>query len=217
MPLDNINLSHLWQLLTRLGEFQMLLPTMALVLIPLARQPSGRSQASCWLLALAGAAMLTLASKLAFLGWGMGSSSFNFTGVSGHAMFAAAIYPLAFGILASQRAPLTQGLAVGAGCCLALVVGLSRVVVGVHSGSEVVLGLFLGGAVSVWVIVKSGLPRAVLGTAVPILVLAWFLVSPVHTPQLPTHSWVTRLSLVLSGQHAPYTRTDLLRGTPPSP
>lgn len=214
MPIDNADAAPVWQLLTRLGEFQMLLPAMVLVLIPLWRRAPDRSLALQWLLALGGAALVTLVSKLAFLGWGVGSTSLNFTGVSGHAMFAGALYPLTFGVLASQRARWLQRLAVGLGCCLAVIVGVSRVVVGAHSGSEVVLGLLLGGAVSMWVIVRSGLPREGVGALIPILVLAWFLLSPVHTPQLQTHSWVTRLSLALSGQPAPYTRMDLLRATP---
>lgn len=211
MPLDTPPFHSAWHLLTRLGEFQILLPTMALVLLPLSRQSCGRAQALRWLLALAGAALFTLASKLAFIGWGVGSSRFNFTGVSGHAMFATAIYPLTFGILASQRAPLVQRLAVGAGFCMAALVGVSRVVVGAHSESEVLAGLLLGGAVSGGTLVQAKLPRAVTGPVIPVLVLSWFLISPVHTPQLQTHAWVTRISLALSGKPRPYTRSEMLR------
>ncbi len=211
MPLDSTAFHPAWHLLTRLGEFQILLPALVLVLVPLARRTDARPLTSWWLATLAGAVLLTVASKLAFIGWGIGSAPFNFTGISGHAMFAAAIYPLTLGILASKFSPLAQNAAVGMGFGLAAMVGVSRVVVGVHSESEVLAGLLLGGAVSIWTITKARLPRAVVGPMIPVLVLSWFLISPMHTPQSQTHAWVTRMSLALSGKHQPYTRIEMLR------
>ena len=95
---------------------------------------------------------------------------------------------------------------------LALMVGVSRLVVGAHSVSEVLAGLLVGGVVTLTTLVKTSLPRAVAGSVITVLVGGWLLVSPLHAPQTETHAWVTRLSLRLSGHTVPATRHDLLSG-----
>jgi hypothetical protein len=76
-----------------LGEVQLLLPAALLTCLALLNLQDTRLLAVRWLQALSVAAGLTLASKMAFIGWGLGSAAFNFTGISGHAMFASAVYP----------------------------------------------------------------------------------------------------------------------------
>lgn len=148
MPFIPSSLPHFWPLLTRLGEAQILLPAALVAAFALQRRPEGRPLALWWLLLIATAALLTTASKVAFIGWGIGWPELNFTGISGHAMFAAAVYPLLLGTLASRLPPLARQLAIGAGCALALLVGLSRIKVGAHSGSEVLAGLLVGAVAS---------------------------------------------------------------------
>jgi membrane-associated phospholipid phosphatase len=211
MEIFNSNLYGSWHLLTRLGEIQILLPAALLALFAMVRHVQSRTLAVRWLVCLMIGALLTTASKIAFIGWGVGSAEFNFTGISGHAMFSAAIYPLLLGTLLSQLAPRAQMLAVALGFGLALVVGISRIVVGAHSLSEVVAGLLLGSMVSAMALTRAELPRFAMGPTIPVVVALWLLLSPVQTPQLPTHSFVTRLSLVLSGNKLPHTRHDLLQ------
>lgn len=214
MDFFNPDLHGYWHVVTRLGEIQILLPAALLVLFSMVRHPQSQVLARWWLVCLGGGALITTASKVAFIGWGVGSAAFNFTGVSGHSLFAAAIYPLLLGAL-TARWPRGQKLAVALGFGFALCVGVSRVVVGAHSMSEVVAGVLLGGLVSGIAIGRAGLPHAAMGVAIPVVVVVWLWVSPVHTPQLPTHSLVTRLSLVLSGNASPYTRHQLLRQVRP--
>jgi hypothetical protein len=201
-----------WNLFTRLGEAQILLPAALLAGFALVRRPDARPLAAWWLVLLCAATFVTTASTIAFIGWGVGSSEFNFTGVSGHAMFAAAIYPLLLGTLASHAPRAGRNLAIAAGCALALMVGVSRVVVGAHSVSEVVAGLLLGGGVSALALAMVVLPRSLVGPMIPIAVGVWFAVMPIRAPASQTHSMVTELSLKLSGRSAPYTRSDMLRG-----
>ncbi len=219
MSPDPQNSLLFWHLLTRLGEMQILLPAALLAMLTMLRRPEARPLAGWWGVLLMVAALITTASKLAFMGWGIGSAELDFTGISGHAMFAAAVYPLLLGTLASHISTTGQRLAVGAGFVLALLVGLSRLEVGAHSVSEVMAGLLLGGAVSVTTIARAGLPRAVMGMVLPALVAVWLLVMPVHAAPTKTHNLVTRLSLMLSGHSTPYTRASLLRAkrhsTPP--
>ena len=56
----------------------------------------------------------TTASKVAFIGWGLGLSALDFTGISGHAMIASAVYPLLLGTLAANLiGGYLMGLAMG--------------------------------------------------------------------------------------------------------
>ncbi len=212
MSIDNPKLYYAWHLLTRLGEMQILLPAALLVILVLARRADSRPLAYRWLVFLTLAGLTTLASKLAFIGWGIGSAALDFTGVSGHAMFAAAVYPLLLGALASPLRLRGQKIAVACGFALALVVGLSRIEVGAHSVSEVLAGLLLGGVASAAAIAVASLPRVVIGSSLSVLVVAWIVLSPVHVPSLPTHAMVTRLALTLSGHSVPYTRRNMMAG-----
>jgi membrane-associated phospholipid phosphatase len=216
MPIDESNLPHYWHLLTRFGEIQIILPAALLVIVLLSRRAETKPLAVWWFGALAVAVLATTASKVAFIGWGMGIPELDFTGFSGHAMIASAVYPLLIATLTSRLPPMGQRWAVAAGFVLALLVGISRVEIGVHSVSEVVAGLLLGGAVSVIAIAKASLPRDVVGPLLAIVVGVWLLFLPLHAPQLQTHSWVTELSLRLSGNITPNTRSDMWQRLPAS-
>lgn len=200
-----------WAFVTRLGEAQILLPAALAALVWLLRRDEGRRLAAWWVALLSLAVALTTASKVAFIGFGWGIPVINFTGVSGHAMFAAAVYPLLFGTLAGALPPSGRRAALLAGCALALLVGVSRAVIGVHSWSEVVAGLAVGGAVSGVALALARLPRTTFGLAVPAAVALWLALTPVHAPASRTHDWVTALSLKVSGRPVPYTRREMLR------
>jgi membrane-associated phospholipid phosphatase len=221
-----------WQAVTRLGEAQILIPVAVLMMLVFAAQPESRRFALRWLALTTVAALVTTASKLAFLGWGWGFAEFNFTGISGHSMFAAAIYPVLMvavmpaRLWAGSRFGLALGLALGGG--LAVLVGLSRLVVGAHSQSEVLAGLLLGGAASALAIARASpvdttssttaSPSAArlssplaahLHPVVPVILVVWFMWTPFELPDSQTHSWVIRLALTLSGRDAPFTRSQL--------
>jgi membrane-associated phospholipid phosphatase len=200
-----------WHLLTRLGEMQILLPAALLAILTLLRRRDSRALAGWWGLFLLAAALLTTASKLAFMGWGIGSAELDFTGISGHAMFAAAVYPLLLGTLASHASPFSQRLAVGVGFVLALLVAISRLEVGAHSVSEVIAGLLIGGGASVGAMALARLPRAVIGPVIPVVMAVWVGIMPWQAPPSQSHGLVTQLSLFLSGQPKPHTRASLLR------
>jgi membrane-associated phospholipid phosphatase len=205
-----INAPAFWQLITRLGEAPILLPAALLAALALLTQAQTRPTAGRWLLALLLAATLTTVTKLAFIGWGVGIRTLNFTGISGHAMFAASIYPCLLAVMASNLPPWAQRWAVGAGLALAVAVGLSRIEVGAHSLSEVVSGLVLGGLVTSAALLSNGLPRRAIGWVLPAVLVLWLVLTPVHAPPMQTHSYVIRLSLALAGIEVPYTRAELL-------
>src|SRR5438128_493159 len=107
--------SPFWFFVTRLGEAQILLPAALLFSWWLARRVATRPLVQWWLGLLAGAAAITTATKLAFLGWGIGIAALDFTGISGHAMFAAAVYPLLTAALSSPQTPRWRTLAIALG------------------------------------------------------------------------------------------------------
>ena len=133
-----------WSLIGRLGEAQLLLPAALAFAWWLARRSEARPLVQWWLSLMALAALVTTITKVAFIGWGVGNAAFDFTGVSGHAMFAAAVYPLLCAGVAASRARPWRRAALLAGYALALLIGVSRVVDGSHSTSEVLAGLALG-------------------------------------------------------------------------
>jgi len=206
-----------WHLVTRLGEAQILLPAAALAILALVDQRQGRPLAGRWLATMVAAVTLTTASKVAFIGWGIGWAALDFTGISGHAMFAAAVYPLLLGTLAPATPRCAPGLAIAAGAALALLVGVSRVTVHAHSWSEVAAGLSLGGAVAMVSLMRGSLTDFRVRLWVPLATAAWLLVMPMHAPASNTHALVTRMALALSGRPSPYTRNELRRHLPASP
>jgi membrane-associated phospholipid phosphatase len=199
--------STFWFSFTRLGEAQIVLPIALVVALRLAHDARTRAVATWWMVLLAAAIALTTASKVAGIGW----PELDFTGVSGHTMFAAAVYPLLFGALAALAPPAGRQLAVAAGCLLAVLIGLSRIAIGVHSASEVAAGLLLGGCATALTLAIARLPGATIGRAIPVLLAAWLAFMPAKAPASQTHSWVTSLALHLSGHAKPYTREDMLR------
>ena len=180
-----------WHLLSRLGEAQILLPAAFVFAWWLARRAAGRPLVRWWLSLVVVATLITTASKLAFIGWGIGSATLNFTGVSGHAMFAAAIYPLLAATLASSRAPRWQGLALVGGGAFALLIGVSRVIVGAHSPSEVIAGLVLGAAASAAALVLTHTPSTRTPLLMPFALALWLAVTPASAPPSNTHGMVT--------------------------
>lgn len=204
-----------WFLITRFGEVQNLLPAALWVCLALVRAEATRPLAYRWLFWLALVTLLDTASKVVFIGWGVGVASWNFTGFSGHAMFSAAIYPLLMVTLAARLSPGWQKAALGVGLALAGVVCVSRVMVNAHSVSEVVLGWLLGSVVTVLAVSKLGLQIVNWRPYVPVLLAFWMVLAPLLAPPVPTHWMVTRLALLLSGRTHPYTRLDLHRGLRP--
>ncbi|WER47345.1 phosphatase PAP2 family protein [Cupriavidus sp. WKF15] len=199
-----------WQLISRLGESAYLLPSALFIALWLCYRRTPGS-ALLWLAAVAVAAGLTLISKLAFMGWGMGIPALDFTGVSGHSAVSAAVLP----VLLYLSAPTTRhGLARFSAYCgvgLALLIGWSRLVLHTHSLSEVLAGLTLGLAASLTFLNwrrANALPRSV---APLIGTLAFF--SAIHGLPVPyfvdnTHYWVERTAVRLSGRDFPYRRGE---------
>ena len=224
-----------WHPLTRLGEAQLLLPALLLTAVLLLRSPGGGRLVSVWLATTGAAALLTTATKVAFIGYGIGYAPLDFTGISGHAMFAAAVLPPL--VLLAGRAGLAAGVrstgglqgadGVGGsggaggrghhrglllvGYALAGAVAVSRVRVGAHSWSEVAAGAALGALCSGAALASCRLPALRPTRWVSLALVAWGVVAVAAAPPSTTHDLVTRLALAQSGRAQPYQRGEMQR------
>lgn len=203
-----------WALLTRLGEAQVLLPAMAFTLWWLWRTPATRPLACWWGVGTAAAALFTTASKLAFMGWLVGYAPWDYTGISGHALFAAAVLPVMARVAAGRSAAPWPKLAIALGVLLAAGIAVSRVTTHAHSGSEAVMGFLLGSAASLLPLRRTAAPRAPTPWVLPAALAAWLMALALGAPTSRTHDWVQALAVELSGRPRPFTRHDLHR--PPS-
>lgn len=196
---------------TRFGEAQILIPAVLGLTLWLGTHREARRLVVGWLASVGVAATITTVTKLAFFGWGVGIASINFTGVSGHAMFATAIYPLLFRTAVSTIAPSWHRAALLAGFGLGAVVAVSRVAIGAHSWSEVVIGFAVGAAASLVTLALARVPRAPVPRWMVASLALWIALATVAAPPSPTHGMVVRLALTLSGRDVPYTREELLQ------
>ena len=201
-----------WWGLTWFGDSGLLLPVGLLIALWLASSRRTWPAAGLWVLIFGAACMLVLLSKLAFLGWGVGSASLNFTGISGHTMLSASIWPVALWLLASRGThELRVGLAVF-GWVLAACIGISRLAIYAHSASEVAAGYLLGMAVSAGFLAlqrRMAHPRLRASLVALSLLLPLVQLQPGHAA--PTHGLIERMAMRLAGVERPYTRDDLRR------
>ena len=205
--------SPFWHWLTRFGESGIVIPMAAVLVVFLVASARNLRPAFVWLVPLGLAVAVTTASKIAFIGFGIGIAAIDFTGFSGHSMFAAAVYPVIAMCLLMKTRVRWQLLGVAAGYALAVMVSVSRLEVGAHSVSEVVLGFIIGGAASLTAIVwLDHLPRARYAGAFAVALAVWLSLAPQGPVLVQSHDIVTTLALRLADRATPYTRADLLSG-----
>lgn len=197
-----------WLVVTRLGEAQVMLPT-ALALGAWFALAGERRAAVAWMGCFGLAFGITSATKIAFIGWGVGIPRLNFTGVSGHAMHAAAVLPMLLRCAAAGGPRALRAAAVALGLALAALVAASRVVIGAHSASESLAGLALGAGATGLALASGAIPARPLPHWFLGALLAAHLLNPVAAPSLRTHDLVTRVALAVSGHERPYTRQML--------
>lgn len=159
-----------------------------------------------WALLFGTGMALVVITKMAFIGWGVGVASVEFAGFSGHAMRAAAVFPVA-GYLATRSSPVwMRQLGTLAGVLLAVLIAISRVYVQAHSTSESVTGCLLGLLVAAAFIWYASTERHMaLSRVLVVLCIPVVLVAPTVEP-IPAEQWITQAALYLSGRDQPFTR-----------
>lgn len=162
-----------------------------------------------WSVLFAGAMGIVIATKMAFIGWGIGIRAIDFAGFSGHAMRAAAVFPVLFYLILQRTRFILRasGVVFGFGC--AAMIGVSRIALHTHSWSEVIAGLLLGAAVSLAFmhIAHTSLSKHVFKPLRIALTVLALLPAPYVHPA-PTQQWLTELTLYFSGHDHPYPRAE---------
>jgi membrane-associated phospholipid phosphatase len=199
-----------WNLLTRLGEAQILLPAMLATSVWLMARSHKPRAALVWAACTAVAALLTTFTKIAFFGWEVGYAPLNYTGISGHAMFSAAVLPVLARVLVADHGPRRQLVAASVGMLLAALIAWSRVVLSAHSPVEALMGFALGTAASVVALRGMHAPPLHAPRMLVLGLMAWMTLTPSSAPPSQTHSMVMRLSVALSGRDEPYSRWAML-------
>ncbi|MDV3437379.1 phosphatase PAP2 family protein [Stenotrophomonas sp. C2852] len=189
-------MSDVWRTLSALGDSRWLLPMALVLLITLPRADARLKWR--WLLAIAVTAGVTLASKVAFMGWGIGIKSVHFTGFSGHAAMSSVVYPVVGALLAGpgKRA---RAFGVAIGVLLAIAIAWSRIPLHAHSLSEVIAGLMLGLGCSAWALYGARASRRAALISIAAAVLAGAAL-PLAQPNLHTHQAVIALAKFISGR-----------------
>lgn len=204
-----------WQFVSFFGDSTVLLPSAAALLIVLFLRAPSRQVACQWALLFGITGAIVSASKLAFMGWGIGIRELDFTGFSGHTALSAAFWPIFLWLLCARATAGIRRAAVVIGYALAALVGYSRLMIHAHSTSEVVAGLLLGASGSaLFLLLQSRTSRAGAGN----VQLSWSgLLSVILIPVLllntgvkaPTQSLLGEIAVKIGPLEKPFTRADL--------
>lgn len=194
-----------WLEITRFGDLVVTAPAAVAITVWLMMGRAWRL-AIGWCVLFLGGMALVVATKIAFVGWGFGIRALDFTGISGHAMRATAVYPVLFYLALLRAAPPARSVGAVLGLGTAIVIGISRVAVHAHSISEVVAGCVLGGLIGLVFMRRAAslkappVSRWALAAGLLAVVAASYL-KTVHT-----EGWIEDMALALSGHDQPFTR-----------
>jgi membrane-associated phospholipid phosphatase len=194
-----------WGKITYFGDTVVMMPAAAAIIIWLVIGRAWR-MAFWWSILFTVGLVLVVATKIAFIGWGIGIRSLDFTGISGHSMRATAVLPVLCYLMLQKSSPGLRALGICFGLMLGLLLGISRIAVHAHSISEAAAGCLLGGMISLGFIRISGsLQKPVLHRWLIVLSMLALLPTSYAKPA-PTQRWMNGVALYLSGHDRPYSR-----------
>ncbi|ERK07453.1 hypothetical protein L579_2382 [Pantoea sp. AS-PWVM4] len=201
-----------WKTLTYFGDSMLLIPTAVIIALVLPWKSDNHRTVWYWLLAFGLAGLLVSISKIMFLGFGIGSARFNFTGFSGHSAMSATLWPVMMWLVSGRWSGFWRLCTIGVGYLIPMMVGFSRLVIHAHSLSEVLAGLMLGFTLSSAFLLSQrdtalkgfSLPQMGIAFLVPLLLMS-------HGRVATTQQFLERFSADLAGLEKPYTRADLFR------
>lgn len=212
LPPFPLSMHSFWQAFTWFGDSGFLLPTALLVALWLFVDTGSRAAAAQWVLLFGACGFVVMVSKLAFMGWGIGSAALNFTGFSGHTALATSVWPVLLWVTASRFSSRVRLLAAALGWCLAVGIGVSRLALEVHSNSEVVAGALLGTLVSATFLrLQWKAPARPWGMRWLLLGVAALMAVFMHGRAAPTQGALQVIAAKIAGLERPFTRADLLR------
>jgi membrane-associated phospholipid phosphatase len=195
-----------WVRITSFGDTVVMLPAAAIIAVWLIAGGACR-MAVWWCLLFTFGLVLVAATKIAFVGWGISISGLDFTGISGHAMRATAIFPVIFYLALRKSPPLARISGVLLGGMIGVLIGMSRIVLNTHSVSEVIAGCVLGGVIGLGFIrISNRLPKKPFLNPRIIALSLLALLPTSYAEPAPTNQWINAVALYLSGHDTPYVR-----------
>ena len=201
-----------WQLVTFFGDSTVLLPSAAILFVVLFQRKVSKQLAWHWALLFGITGAIVCASKLAFMGWGIGIRELDFTGFSGHTALSTAFWPILLWLLCARATPVLRLAAVLVGYALAGLVGYSRLMIHAHSISEVFAGFLLGAAGSaLFLLMQSRVsgthtaPLSLGGLASVVIIPALLLNTGAKAP---TQSLLSEIAVKIGPLEKPFTRAD---------
>jgi membrane-associated phospholipid phosphatase len=194
-----------WMTIGNLGDIAATMP-IAIGIVAIFARRHAWHLAGWWILLFFFGLAVVVISKIAFIGWGIGNQALDFTGFSGHATRAMAIFPILGFLIAKNYSNFMQVIFLIVGAGVGVVVGISRYLLHVHSWSEIVAGWMLGATISFCFIFTLRHWKNISFYS-PFLVVAVvpLFIAPYIEPT-PTQHWLTNFSLYLSGHDQPFTR-----------
>lgn len=202
-----------WQWVSFFGDSTVLLPSAAAVFMVLFLRRPSRQIAWQWGLLFGITGAIVSASKLAFMGWGIGIRELDFTGFSGHTALSTAFWPIFLWLLCARGSVVLRRIAMVMGYLLAGLVGYSRLAIHAHSPSEVIAGLLLGACGSaLFLLLQRNSSRVVdaqlsWGGVLSLVIIPVVLLN-IGT-KAPTQSLLGEIAVKLGPLEKPFTRADM--------
>lgn len=192
-----------WLKIIHLGGTAVMIPAACAIAALLLTGRAWR-MALWWCLLFAAGLGLVAASKIAFLGWGLGIPSLDFKTLSGHAMLTTAVIPVIFFLLLQWASPVVWSGGIGLSIILSAILTICLIAFNFHSASEAIAGCTLGGIVSLGFIKMSGTLSTVRLNRRLILfsILAFLAVQYAKPPSI--EYWIERAALYISGHDKLY-------------
>lgn len=202
-----------WQWVSFFGDSTVLLPSAAAVFMVLFLRRPSRQIAWQWGLLFGITGAIVSASKLAFMGWGIGIRELDFTGFSGHTALSTAFWPIFLWLLCTRGSIALRRTAMVMGYLLAGLVGYSRLAIHAHSPSEVIAGLLLGACGSaLFLLLQRNSSRVIdvqlsWGGVLSLIIIPVVLLT-IGT-KAPTQSLLGEIAVKLGPLEKPFTRADM--------
>ncbi|WP_438304987.1 phosphatase PAP2 family protein [Raoultella ornithinolytica] len=202
-----------WQWVSFFGDSTVLLPSAAAVFMVLFLRRPSRQIAWQWGLLFGITGAIVSASKLAFMGWGIGIRELDFTGFSGHTALSTAFWPIFLWLLCARGSVALRRTAMVMGYLLAGLVGYSRLAIHAHSPSEVIAGLLLGACGSaLFLLLQRNSSRVVdaqlsWGGVLSLIIIPVVLLNT--GTKAPTQSLLGEIAVKLGPLEKTYTRADM--------
>ena len=200
-----------WTAITNLGDAAVMIPAVGAIGLWLCWLRAW-GLAARWFLLVGLAVGAVVATKLAFLGWGIGSEALDFTGISGHSTLATSVMPILAALLASTGPRGARLAAMSAGYALGVLIAASRAVLHFHSLSEIAAGCIVGGLVVLLLASRIGaLPAPRYASILPLATALMVIMLCADGDRAPSDHLLRQAAMELSGTGRCYSREDWRR------